>query len=36
MNKRSNKGTGVAALAEHLGLDASQVIAVGMRATITT
>ncbi|AUU22505.1 sugar-phosphatase [Aeromonas caviae] len=29
MNKRSNKGTGVAALAEHLGLDASQVIAVG-------
>ena len=36
MNKQSNKGTGVAALAEHLGLDASQVIAVGMRATITT
>ncbi|MBL0514733.1 MULTISPECIES: sugar-phosphatase [Aeromonas] len=29
MNKRSNKGTGVAALAEHLGLDASRVIAVG-------
>ncbi|HEB4991299.1 sugar-phosphatase [Aeromonas hydrophila] len=29
MNKQSNKGTGVAALAEHLGLDASQVIAVG-------
>ena len=29
MNKRSNKGTGVAALAEHLGLDATQVIAVG-------
>ncbi len=29
MNKRSNKGTSVAALAEHLGLDASQVIAVG-------
>ncbi|MGV2704066.1 UNVERIFIED_CONTAM: sugar-phosphatase [Aeromonas salmonicida] len=29
MNKQSNKGTGVAALAAHLGLDASQVIAVG-------
>lgn len=29
MHKNSNKGTGVAALAEHLGLDASQVIAVG-------
>lgn len=29
MNKRSNKGTGVAALAEHLGLTAHQVIAVG-------
>lgn len=29
MNKRSNKGTGVAALAEHLGLTAAQVIAVG-------
>ncbi|MGE6116382.1 sugar-phosphatase [Aeromonas salmonicida] len=29
MNKQSNKGTGVAALAEHLGLDASLVIAVG-------
>ena len=28
-NKRSNKGSGVAALAEHLDLDASQVIAVG-------
>lgn len=29
MNKQSHKGSGVAALAEHLGLDASQVIAVG-------
>ena len=29
MNKRSNKGTGEAALAEHLGLTAHQVIAVG-------
>ncbi|MBV7599126.1 sugar-phosphatase [Aeromonas sp. sia0103] len=29
MNKQSNKGTGVAALAEHLGLSAAQVIAVG-------
>ncbi|WP_434664519.1 sugar-phosphatase [Aeromonas sp. NJAU223] len=29
MNKLSNKGTGVAALAEHLGIDASEVIAVG-------
>lgn len=29
MNKLSNKGTGVAALAEHLGITASQVIAVG-------
>lgn len=29
MNKRSNKGTGVAALANHLGLTADQVIAVG-------
>ena len=29
MNKQSNKGTGVAALAEHIGLSAAQVIAVG-------
>ncbi|MGL5292456.1 MAG: HAD-IIB family hydrolase, partial [Aeromonas sp.] len=29
MNKNSNKGTGVAALAEHLGLSAEQVICVG-------
>ncbi|MGY3859450.1 sugar-phosphatase [Aeromonas intestinalis] len=29
MNKLSNKGTGVAALAEHLGIDANEVIAVG-------
>ncbi|PJG58783.1 sugar-phosphatase [Aeromonas cavernicola] len=29
MNKQSNKGTGVAALAEHLGICAAQVIAVG-------
>ena len=29
MNKQSNKGTGVAALAEHLGLTAEQVITVG-------
>ena len=29
MNPNSNKGTGVAMLAEHLGLDASEVICMG-------